>query len=211
MRKVMAIGLIALAWVLVSSRSASANEFFEWLEHLSGPGPFKSIGTEASFACFGDKPVVALLCDGDRSQFKTKTFVGFQASYGRGPNNLGYPTTVPADQHDHVSVIAGLFLYDVRLSSVVDVGVAGGFRRFGGTPAGAFYKPVFDGHIAVRPWAKTDKSRGLRSIEVRGSATVLPDGFTNEDFGATSGNLTGAKEVKLTIAIVYRWWPVKRS
>lgn len=230
MRRATAIGLIGLAMVLLSARTASAQwEWFKWIQELSGPGPFELNGVTVTFGCTGldgealpEGPAVSrvLFCDRNAKNWhRVKRFWGVTVATGDGENNLVF---APGDAAlDRVAASIYLVRGIQRLNPAIDVGSAAGFMRFTARPGTHVTKFVIDPVVALRPfaiclpdkWSPSTRAKRVRdffarAVEVNAGALIFPQGFRVNDFGAIGGpNLTGGPEVSwhagLRISIVY--------
>jgi hypothetical protein len=114
-----------------------------------------------------------------------------------GNEPLEYP---PGEKKAHVTALGLTGGWVYRLSAVTDVGVAAGSMRFSGSTAKSFSKFITDFYTVIRPLS-TLGSRWDQALEVRLEASWFPQGFTLDDFGATSGSLNGKTELMTQFGI----------
>jgi hypothetical protein len=226
MRHVVAFVLIVIGCVCVPARPAEAQGvFLEWLERLSGPGPFKMKTVHVTFGCYGYKkdrptsedPVVTTDVIGAQRWFfqvgcgsaarnLVRLNIGLQAAWGSGDNNLLYDDSVPEDDRDRVGAKLFVGTLDVGLHNSLEVGVGTGFAQFSDLPVGSFTRvAVQPGRLIWKPLAMfASKGASLyqrEALQVRITATWFPGGFTDEDFGALPGTFDTGKEIQTSLMI----------
>jgi hypothetical protein len=201
--------------------SVARADFFDWLDELSGPGPFLGASVDARLYCFGiDKntPNATLGADADnvnkvclvnhvrnspasnkRPVVTLDMTVGFAWSK---QNHLTY-----ADGASHGVNLAwfepAVWVYPIPQFGV---GTAVGLDRFisrDDNVFDAFNRGYVRPQAEVRPFdfPKTHVTP-LARLTVRVSAQIIPHGFEAKDFGASSG-LSTNHEVLKSFAIVY--------
>jgi len=220
MRRAMTTGLIGLAILFGIARPASAQwNIIKWLEELSGPGYFVLYGGEVHVGCkfdkvdskitaTGPKALRVLFCDqnptvvdSSRVWERTRFFWAIQGAVGSGSNPLDYP---PGEKKNNVSAWTLSAGPVYRLGSAADVGTSLGFAQFAGSTVKSTTKVVIDPYVVIRPLVRW-KDDLKQYFAVRINATVFPQGFTQEDFGATAGPLKGEAEVILQVALVFNF------
>jgi hypothetical protein len=222
MKKLVVIGLLALASSLVAARPASAQAgFIRWLEKLSGPGPFVGAGLEVYGLCYGLRvadpgetpdPNRKWFWDGNcrrASRDQQRLTVGVQFSKLVGDNGLLYDETVPEDLRDSVGATLFLGSADLGVMRALDVGAGVGFVRFTGMPSAGFTRVALE-PLRVTWKPLTMRSRGADSaamykrewLQVRLVMTVLPGGFDAEDFGAIPGSYSSGTEVQANMYLI---------
>ena len=214
----MTIGVIGMMSLLATARPASAQwNIIKWLEELSGPGYFVLYGGEVHVGCVFDKVDVkisgtgpkglrVLFCDQNRTPVdsrqvweKTRFFVAIQAAGGTGTNPLEYPA---GEKKDRTSVFTFGGGPVFRLCPALDVGASVGVAKFSGSTSRSVTKAVIDPYVVIRPLVKAPED--LRQyFALRINATIFPQGFTLEDFGATAGSLDGKAEVVFQLGFVF--------
>jgi len=190
MKKAVLIALIAVAFVHLCAREASAQTgIIRWIAKLSGPGPLEAYGYELYPLCVGKK-TGRTRAGGqpmERSQIDAQPFapdfdlncrsfsrehplvkIGFQMADFRGDNGLEYDPSVPESLSDTVHGKIYSLTGDVSLvSGTFDLGGAVGRMHFTGTPAGALTHPLYEirGTINLIPLINWKKVRS-RSVPV---------------------------------------------
>jgi hypothetical protein len=203
MRHVVAFVLIVIACVCVPARPAEAQGvFLEWLERLSGPGPLKGPGAHLVFHCYGVRTLEPRQTDpkaasespepffdfgcahADRNRVRVS--VGAQVATATGP--LLDDDDFPEAQDDTIRATSVLATVDIGLRRSVEVGFGAGFVRFSSLPVSSFtrlsvqpvrviWKPLVTfGQGATENWRE--------ALQLRFTASMFPDGFSNEDFGS---------------------------
>ena len=221
MRRASVIGLIGLAIVLCAARPASAQwGIIKWLEELSGPG--KVVVQQFDLAHFGcrykdqnQQPVKVdanefeknLVCDSIPTQragagpyankplwMSVESFFTVKLTTpwftGTGTNPLGYPE---GEKRENLRMWALTGGWTYRPSEYADLGVAAGPAWLSGSTTTTTTKFVTDFTVLIRPLVKMGP-RWNQAIGVSLTAQWFPEGFTLEDFGATSGPLDGRTE-----------------
>lgn len=218
MRKERLVLLLVLLAVLVPARAVSAAGFLEWLERLSGPGPFKGLGIELTFVCYGAPTAepgeasienVRWSTDVDCRRIdrdRPRVSAGVRAALLTGDNNLEYESPLPPGG-ETVQLFSFMGTADYSLSRTFDIGAGAGFMRFTGAPAGPFAKVALQ---AVRfTWRPlTMGVEGRREsykrewLQIRYIATLVPGGFDAADFGARPGSFDSGTEFLSSINVV---------
>jgi hypothetical protein len=128
-------------------------------------------------------------------------FLAVQAAGGTGSNPLEYPADEKKDRTSAWMLAGGPV---VRLHPAVDVGGSFGVLRLSGSTAKSTKKATIEPYVVIRPLAKANNDLN-QYFAVRIGATIFPQGFTQEDFGATAGPLTGEAEVIFQIGFVFNF------
>ena len=134
-----------------------------------------------------------------------KRFYGVNLGMGDGKNNLVFPDGVTVKEKVTLSVITLRGAW--RAHAMLDVGAQAGIHRFSGTPSVVVNRLVIDPYVAVRPFGwlvlKDSPNRAhdaiAKGFEFTLGATIYPEGFTVQDFGAigtvNGTTLTGNAEL----------------
>jgi hypothetical protein len=230
MKKVVLVGLLALACGLVPARPADAQAgFIRWLEKLSGPGPFYGAGFELYGLCYGVEKNSSIQADpppeeafkrsrdwfwdvncGKAARNRQRLTVGVQFSKLWGDNNLQYDeTAVPEDQRDTVGATIFLGTADLGVARALDVGAGLGFIHFTNTPPGGFSRVLLEPlRVTWKPLTMRRASASAEDLyrrewlQFRVVMTVIPGGFDAEDFGAIPGSYTSGTEVQTNLYII---------
>jgi hypothetical protein len=215
---------IALFCALLLFRSAPANAgILEWIDQLSGPGPFWGFAREARLHCVpigqpddrpdaiaGRKSTAASQCPNEvptnqRNILSVNMGVGIAWA---AHNNLPY-----ASDATDKTVRLMSFEPSVWWSPVpsLAVGAAAGVYRFSGpafdTFKRGFIKPV---QVELKPFA-LPRSRWTTKAEIftiRTGYSLVPKGFEARDFGAI-GSFKTEHEALPTIAVLLDFRDVK--
>ncbi len=224
MRRAMTTGLIGLAILFGIARPASAQwNIIKWLEELSGPGYFVLYGGEVHVGCdlfrkankeldtaarTGPAALRKLFCDqnptavgSSRVWEQTRLFLAVQGAVGTGSNPLEYPAGEKKDRTWAWTLGAGPVY---RFGPVADVGTSLGVAHFAGSKVESTSKFVIEPYVVIRPLAKGPDNL-KQYFSVRLSASMFPQGFTLQDFGATAGSLNGEAETVFQIAFVFNF------
>ena len=231
MRRVVACAVMVLACLCVPARPAHAQRtFLEWLERLSGPGPFKVGMVHVPFSCYGFEKESSTAPDpvltdpkaksdavaaqhwflqpgcGKSARNLVRVTIGAQIAKGSGDNNLLYDDSVPDDERDHVNVQVFLGTVDFGLHNSVELGIGAGFIRFSDLPIDSFTRlAVQPARVIWKPLAMFASKGGnlyqREALQVWFTASWFPGGFTAEDFGAIPGTFDSGKEIQGSFAI----------
>jgi hypothetical protein len=209
MRRAMTTGLIGLA-ILLRDRAArvGAVEHHQVARELSGPGYFVLYGGEVHVGCKFDKAIeespprrdrrsarAVLRPESDGCGFescvgKDPLLLGSPGRVGYGSNPLGVPRGREKGQDSAWTLSAGPVY---RLGSAADVGTSLGFAHFAGSTVKSTTKVVIDPYVVIRPLVKwPDDLKQYFSVRI--NASMFPQGFTQEDFGATAGIAQGRRQ-----------------
>jgi hypothetical protein len=209
MKRLVLIGLAALAFGLVPARPAEAQAgFIRWLEKLSGPGHFWGAGAEVYGLCVGHQKsepaaenstaapnasVFASLNCGKAATNRVVLKIGGHYSGQRGNNNL---TT--DDPDDITTSNTGMVTADLAVHQSVEIGTAYGYVQFLSFTATS-YKPIWEVvRITVKPGVFKPSGVAIRDYRRAGyafrfSATLFRD-LDALDFGAPAGSYHKDKE-----------------
>jgi hypothetical protein len=200
-------------------RDAAAITWWEWLEQLSGPGPFHGWGVGLTFVCYGHRLPAPGTAEPDPSTpdsrelfldlncgraARTRVHWGFrvEASWlSTNDNPLVYD---PPPDPEGLEVEAFSFIptVDVGLRQAVSVGFGGGFMHFSGDAFPSFTTLVIEPvRVTFKPLVlfATGEGRdrlryGLEFLQLRYAARWLPYGVKAEDFGAVPGTFESGRE-----------------
>ncbi len=194
-----------------------------WLEKLSGPGPFTGFTADVRILCIAvpEARIVKPQGFGERLRMEVsdrmsispagchylqrdapRVEIGFQYSRfwtGSDGNLLDYghrPEVADLDR----GVTMGLWMAtgDVRVNSMIDLGVAFGHARFGspGDVFNDFGKWEFDPvRVSLRPMAPLSTRAWTEIFNLRFEGKWFIGGFDDQDFGAMPGTFKEPGEI----------------
>ena len=203
--------LLTLSLALTGRNASGAGN--EWIERLSGPGPFEGLSTPTvPLFCLNEERDPQWRCAVDAWQtpltsnegwvFVTFTFSNLESE----DNQLRYDPSVTEEQKE-VTIQSYQFSLDYRLHAGLDVGVGLGFNQFKGDVFPNFWRGSFDPiRVVWRPiaffieqatWPETGAVRlSLQDlVQIKFRATHFFGDFTAEDFGALPGTFRESGEV----------------
>lgn len=230
MIKRLRIAVVLLVFVLGPWSVAHAG-FIDWIDELSGPGPFKGFGGDFRLFCVGTEnesapaalkqsPPVYIdhgnwdwllrQCLNKNLATKERPWISIDlsASYARGNGdkaNLTYPVSSGNDKHVSVYSLAPAFWWaPIR---PLAVGSAVGVNIFRGPMFSTFSRlQVTLVQVDFKPFATSrDDWFGrpwLNLVTIRAGYQLIPKGFTAEDFGAT-GLLNTEHESLLKVTVLF--------
>jgi len=215
MRKVLLIGLVALCALAQPANSFAQGEFIDWLEGLSGPGPYKSVltGYDVRVWCPSKGEGLAdsrarkiwncLLDDADR----TRGVLSFGSSFASSGNRRLFLD----DQADVRDVkerrFTTAFVY--RLNRVLDVGGSFDAIRFSSDQGNAFsfWRVGFGPRVILTPLgaAKPQNRRAgsvNRVLHFQLDATYIPQGVKAQDFNNGVSRFDAGEEFQVRTSLV---------
>jgi hypothetical protein len=180
--------VFAAVFALCPSVASAQFGWWDWMESLSGPGPFKGYGVGVRLACADGPSLTAdwrsnrsCLNDNVPTRRQTLEIRGLWVSTGEGkrPRLL----VAPADMREVAAVKVDM-VTAFRVMPFLDLGAGGGFIRF----SGAGMNPVY--RAAVIPFSATFTPVAIRGsthplrrlIKLRIEETYIPFGFTGADW-----------------------------
>lgn len=226
----LSVCLVVLLFAGVRPASAAEWDFFEWLERLSGPGPFKSLAgfnfTE-TFACYGvksqtsvealtrttgDPGIWADISCGRAARQRIWARFGLKVMRLKGDNDLQYITVAPLSEDDRKVRLWGfMFVTDVSLRPYLDVGAGAGVLRFSGPLFDTFTRFALEPtRVTVKPLAIGDRvpGRWREVLELRHTILYVPGGFDDRDFNAVLGSFNTKSEFQSKFSIVLNLAPL---
>lgn len=192
----------SLIVVAVAAGSASPAQAFgwEWLEELSGPGPWIGVTYDQKLFCYFDtsasdrstEPLPGMsgpclesnLADGPRDWRRRLLAAGIGAQAHWSINNdLPYPTR-PADSQKSLNMFTLNAFVDAKVFPRIHAGGAIGATRFSGKPVDdAFWKPTLEARVSAKlTSASVGRLRGSFDLRV-GHRWFLGE-LTAADLGA---------------------------
>ncbi len=169
----------------------------EWLDHLSGPGPFVGVKIDARALCWlgatgpgGSDGVAtmadaACLRDGRRENAvnvidELRAYVSVEAAWLSSSRNEMFPT-LRFDPRTEVDLFAFRPAVMFRAFSWVDAGLAVGVNRFSGAALGeeSFIWYSVQPRVVFAPFANS-RSRVARAMEFRTDLVFIPEKVRDE-------------------------------
>jgi len=195
--------LFVLAFVLIlSPTAAQAASWWEWLEELSGPGPFTGVVGSVPVVC--QRGATWTHCwDKTKGDINTSVVVRFGwFDSGDHPRFKDLPAT-DAENTGKVRVvpISGLFLF--RPHRAVDIGPGAGVMVFYGPGFDTFPRFVLTPVSAsLRPLLIWTDAKWARVLRLELDTSYVTKGFTGRDFGNTRTAFRSGREFLTRTGIV---------
>lgn len=209
MTRVVRVALMFLLVGLISSSRADAN-IIDWLDRLSGPGPFWGADVAIAMRCPSGPRMdttpqqlppstrttsegIVVSCPGERLDRKHSNWYLILGASGTGRNHLNYGDQ-PSDESKAIGIFKMGSAFDYTLLPFLDVGVGGGFLYFFGPRFPNFAHPyVQPFRISIRPlllgWRSEPRSKDpeyIRKLEKRGWLLI------NFDLNIIAGTIDGS-------------------
>ena len=221
--------LLVCAFVLAFMPAPAHAQIWQWIDELSGPGPFQGPAFEWKLVCFGDRT--------DTTRDGVEAVLGILGPgclarpvpprERRGSVNLGFGA-LKADRNRLKYADRGDQDHDVALTLLepsvwwspamwVDTGTGGGIMWFSGRAFPTFRRVFFE-PIRVNLKLLTLIARGrsenppewLDFLSIRASAIIIPRSFSADDFGAIPGSFATSREVLQSYAVAVDFEPIVR-
>jgi hypothetical protein len=219
-------GAIVVLLVMGAVTPASAQEgFWWWLERLSGPGAYHGWGATWTAVCVGTRKDSRTADDRDVAAADTRIYVDdpgcgtlarnqpratlrFQVAFaGADGNPLQYDPPRSGDDL-HTRVFALIPAVDFGVTPWLEAGAGIGLVRFTGDAFDGFSKPAIQlirltgKPLRFYPTDDPRKRYGLEFLQIRYVATLIPDGFDAQEFGAVPGTFSTGTEFLSSFSIV---------
>jgi hypothetical protein len=198
--------VLLCAFCLSSSSLAHAG-IMEWIDQLSGPGPFWGVALEARLHCFdADKPPdipARKSCLNRLGENKRRLItVNFSAAIAwAAHNDLPYANSTAQKGVKLISFEPAVWWYPIP---PVALGVSAGVDRFSGPAFETFYRGyVTPVQVEIKPFAIPRSRWGTNAeiFTVRTGYMLIPEGFDAKDFGAI-GSFSTRHEALPTITVL---------
>jgi hypothetical protein len=218
-------GLFAL-WPGVAS---AQYEWYEWLQELSGPGPFSGTGADWRLLCFSDdapapneSPLITpscLLTPLQRDQFRRASINLAFAYLDANGNPLKYAAGL--DPAVKLTLLKPSVWW--RPFPAFEVGTGAGIMWFSG-PAFPSFTRFFvepfrvDVKLSALSHPFPEYQTWMEAVSFRWGVAFIPGGFLAEDFGAIPGSFQSSRDAihSFTISIeldpiIRHWVRTRRS
>jgi hypothetical protein len=232
--------VVALAGLFTVSGPRAADAWvWDWVDKLSGPGPFKltpySNRLEWRLLCFQAEretlqaeperharaaEVLRLLgsCasyrDGFNPRKERRASINIDIGYKHTErNNLTYAALEPDRDVDFLRVGGSLWW---RPNRSVEIGAGGGVLRFRGPVFESFSRFFVEPlKVDIKPIALIKEAGGAKHwtdelVTIRAGHLIVPQGFEAADFGAVPGTFQTSSDVLLTFGFVFDLDPLWR-
>ena len=198
--------LLVVLVAFCPARAYALEGWWDWLDALSGPGPYHGLGFGFWIACAPEaEQGLQALCLREREpdQFKRMLDVRFSFDVWGGGQRF------QDDPGDARSVNAFSFdtfyLFRINTTLDIDVGPGVGFVRYSGDGFEPIYRFTFSPlSFSMAPFAESEP-RWVRGVRVRLDSMYVPQGFTATDFGNFASRFETNGEFLTRMAVVYRF------
>jgi len=221
--------LVLCTFVLAVTPAPAHAQIWQWIDELSGPGPFQGPVFEWKLVCFGDQTdatprggrgeALAILGPGclTRPVAPRVRRGSFNMAFGllkADENRLQYP-----NREQDRDVALTLLEPSVWWSPAiwVDTGVGGGVFWFSGPGFPTFHRAFFEPiRVNLKLLTLIGRARSenppewLDAFSIRASAVVMPRSFRADDFGAIPGTFATSREVLQSYAVAVDFEPLIR-
>jgi hypothetical protein len=186
--------LVTAAFVLWPGVASAQFMWWEWMESLSGPGPFLGIGVGVRVACADGPGFTAPWtsrssreCFNDNVEQRRQTVEVRASFFSTGEGKRPRLIVAPADTRE-VRALKVEALTALRVAPFLDLGAGGGFIRF----TGEGFDPVL--RASIIPFSATFTPLAIRGathplrrlIKIRIEEMYIPFGFRGVDWGNTT-------------------------
>jgi hypothetical protein len=205
MKTIRLLLLIALV-AFYPARAYALEGWWDWLDALSGPGPYHGLGFGQTLLCkAGSDNNFRSLCwreDAELRQVVEARVSWFIWDFGaqRFQDDPGDTRSVNAFALD------GFYLFRINDDLDIDIGPGVGLLRYSGEGFDPLYRfTVTPLSFSIAPFASRSPSRFARAFRLRLDAMVVPEGFTGEQFGNTVTSFRTGGEFLTRMAVVFRY------
>jgi hypothetical protein len=216
MKRIVLIGLVAVCALMRPASAFAQTDFLDWLEGLSGPGPFHGyfMSVNSRVLCSindGGKRSVDWWCGNDTDQ-RIKTVLGVEVAWPDSDSNPRFAdATTELQNNGRVRATRVLVNYYYRFNSMLDVGVGAGWFNFTGadfqnqvhpilTPLTLTFTPL--GFIHDEKYAKWG-----RLIRVKFSERYLLGDIRAQDFDSNISKYFKSGEFNRGVSVGVDFWP----
>jgi hypothetical protein len=208
------IGLIALSVLARSTNAFAQGEFLDWLESLSGPGPFhgyfQSVNARVFCTVSDGGTQIAKWCLDDTSE-KIKTVMTAEFAYASSDGNPRFADATTEPQNSlPVHATRVMANYQYRFHPMIDLGVGVGAIVFSGDDFTNQMHPILTPlTMTFTPLAflKGDKAKWGRVLRIKYSERYILGDIRAQDFHSLVSKYVKNGEWNTGISFGVDFWP----
>jgi len=223
--------VVACCGLFQLAMPAPAQAWFEWIDHLSGPGPFNGADIWLRLKCLPDtNPPVNAPGQGQQQQqqqqqqetlggkvltvlgggcpqgrpFERSSSFNFRFGYARSyENHLTYaPDLEESRKAVNLWEYEGSFSGWVNDSKTIELTTGVGLMNFRGKAFESFWRPYWRPVLAtIYPASRASGS--IRGLNFNVGVLLFPMGFDAKDFGASPGTFHTDRDIVVTTGVSY--------
>ena len=175
--------LMSVCVLAGSTRPATAG-VWDWLEKLSGPGPFKGMGFSADVSCLPDGGGVVLPQDTAACDRDKRPYINVTIGSGFAKEARGFPEA-------QVVSVEPLLMFPLAtvahqknwFTRAVDIGAGGGLFVFYGSGFDTAWRPSLEGSARFYFLRFFKDKRGLRFVRLEYTPKILFTYLSDERLG----------------------------
>jgi hypothetical protein len=213
MKRLLLIVVVALCALARPINAYAQSDFLDWLESLSGPGPFHGYFMSASsrvFCTLGDGEQRASWCLDDTSE-KIKSVMTAEFAFASSDSNIRF-TDATAEPQNVLPVHATRVLvnYQYRFHPMIDLGVGVGAIVFSGEDFTNQTHPILTPlTLTFTPLAflKGDKAKWGRVLRLKYSERYILGDIRAQDFHSLVSKYVKNGEWNTGISLGVDFWP----
>jgi hypothetical protein len=213
MKRLLLIVVVALCALARPVSAYAQSDFLDWLESLSGPGPFHGYFMSASsrvFCTLGDGEQRASWCLDDTSE-KIKSVMTAEFAFASSDSNIRF-TDATSEPQNVLPVHATRVLvnYQYRFHPMIDLGVGVGAIVFSGEDFTNQTHPILTPlTLTFTPLAflKGDKAKWGRVLRLKYSERYILGDIRAQDFHSRVSKYVKNGEWNTGISLGVDFWP----
>lgn len=195
--------VLAGVFALLPGVASAQDGWWEWLEKLSGPGPYQGVGVGVRVFCIlDDYSVVSCLSD---RRDEIRHLVTVRAAFLSSGDNTRFSDAPTDTETVRIFRLEPVYLW--RAHPALDLGVGLGFMRFSGVGFDSLYRFTLTPlSITFTPGAVPTSVAGRRAarlVRLRYDVTFVTQGYTGADFGNTTTTFSSGAETLSSFKIVF--------
>jgi hypothetical protein len=214
MKRALLIGLVALCALMRPASAFAQSEFLDWLEGLSGPGPFHGYFMSANSRVFCTSndggATTAHWCFDDTSD-KIRTVMTAEFAFATSDSNTRFADATSEPQNTlPVHATRVLVNYQYRFHPMLDLGVGFGMMVFSGDDFSNQTHPILTPlTMTFTPlgFLKGDKAKWGRVLRVKYSERFILGDIRAADFHSLVSTYLKNGEWNTGISIGVDFWP----